>query len=79
MSLQTLTLHNTSVTGPLPGVSRATYLSQGFNTSGLCAGGGAGLGRLPTLQFTTISDTLMSAECDARQSYCNDITEYLPW
>jgi hypothetical protein len=29
--------------------------------------------------LTTISDTLMSAECDTRQSYCNDITEYLPW
>lgn len=83
MSLQVFTLHNTSVNGTLPGVTRATYLSPGFDTKRLCGSDGAGLGRLPTLQLATISDTHMNAAalCDKSDSRrnCDDINEYLPW
>lgn len=79
VSLQIFTLHNTSVRGPLPGINRATYLSPGFDSARLCGGDRAGLGRLPTLQLATISDTNMSAQCEGGGSDCSDINLYLPW
>lgn len=79
VSLQTLTLHNTSVTGVLPGVSRSTFLSAGFDETRVCGGAGAGLGRLPALQLATISDTQMTAVCSESESKCDSIDDYLPW
>jgi hypothetical protein len=79
VSLQTITLHNTSMTGALPGVTRAAYMAHGFDTTQLCRGDGAGLGRLPSLQLATISDTAMTALCDKVNGDCDDISAYLPW
>jgi hypothetical protein len=73
-----LALHNTSLSGPLPGFTRHDVASGGVSLDRVCGGTGAGLGRLPSLQLVTISDTDMTAECRRSDGDCS-LDDLLPW
>lgn len=79
VGLTALRLHNTDISGPLPGISRTQYNNM-QDKSKLCGSDASGLGRLPLLQSVTISDTNMTAKCgsDGRAA-CTDINDTLPW
>jgi hypothetical protein len=64
--------------GPLPGFTRHDVQSGAVAMDRVCAGTGAGLGRLPSLQLVTLTATNMTAVCGRRDGEC-DIDDLLPW